>query len=170
MSKFERNRNREKEVKKTNDNIITVPIAISGEFYMDSNNLYNDVLDVIEVIPFKKISIPLYIKKNVLDPNDKDDRYTVVGYIKSYNVKQQSFRAFLFPNNKDSVLDILNNKYFVVAPLFTQRDDTLGTITKLALEEAVEYDNYDEYADEEYNEDNTEYQEQTEEDKVGSEE
>lgn len=122
----------QKENKKTNANIIEVPLSLPSDI---SDDLYNDIMEVLQTTKFGKISFPLSSYRKFFDENSSDDdkRIITIGYIKKFDQKNSKFVVVLFNNNKDIVDKFETPTIEVVA---TQRNGKLGTITKLNLIDA----------------------------------
>lgn len=62
------------------------------------------LLDILEVLPFDKVSIPVYTYKNLMfDKNSKGTM--VVGYIKSYDAKEETFDVVIYGNYVETIGD-----------------------------------------------------------------
>lgn len=97
-----------------------------------SDDLYNEIMEVLQTTKFNKISFPLSSYRHNHDntlPAD-DTRVITVGYIKKFDQKNNKFIVVLF-NNAKAVIDGFVNPVIDVS--FTQYNGKLGTITKLII-------------------------------------
>ena len=107
-----------------------------------SENVINDILEVLSQERFDKISHPVGTYRYLLDntiPKD-DTRIITVGYIKSYDPEKEEFTVVIYGQNRDLIygfkdpgLEIVFNTFedalsvitkFNVIPLFSEEEDS----------------------------------------------
>ena len=107
-----------------------------------SENVINDILEVLSQERFDKISHPVGTYRYLLDntvPKD-DTRIITVGYIKSYDPEKEEFTVVIYSQNRDLIygfkdpgLEIVFNTFedalsvitkFNVIPLFSEEEDS----------------------------------------------
>ena len=115
---------------KTNPNEIKAPLFINKVI---DENMYTEILEVLESTKFNKVSIPIGMFKSLIDSNvDADDsRVTTVGYIRNYNAETKEFSVIIFKGYAELIKKY--NKY-AADLLFTEHPKGgLGTITKFII-------------------------------------
>lgn len=126
-----RNNNRNKVAKqpKVNPNEIKAPLYLSANL---SEDIINEITDVLTNTRFNKISIPLSTYRCLVDSNvDADDnRVCTIGYIRNYNAETKEFTVVVFSN----FIDIIKEQGDIALELqFTKYKEGLGTITKFII-------------------------------------
>ena len=114
--------------RRNNPNIMEVPLILDESL---SDNLYNEIMEIIQTTKFNKISFPLSIQRSVLDPSvsEDDTRVYTAGYIKKFN--RNKFIVFLFNSARDVVKEKFNGGKIRVD--FNQYNDHLTVITRLVI-------------------------------------
>lgn len=123
---MENNNNNTK--RRNNPNIIEVPLVLDDSL---SDNLYNEIMEIIQTTRFNKISFPLSIQRNVIDPSipEDDTRVYTAGYIKKFN--RNKFVVYLFNSARDVVKQTFNGGKIRVD--FNHYNDHLIVITRLVI-------------------------------------
>lgn len=120
-------------------NIIKAQLDLSAI----SDEIAEEIEQVISATRFNKISIPVYCPRYLLTEEENKDtpdkRTTIVGYVKRYNPEDRTFQIVLFASVKATINGFINP---IIKPAYTQYNDKLSVITKLviALGEAEEED------------------------------
>ena len=114
--------------RRNNPNIMEVPFILDESL---SDNLYNEIMEIIQTTKFNKISFPLSIQRSVLDPSvsEDDTRVYTAGYIKKFN--RNKFIVYLFNSARDVVKEKFNGGKIRVD--FNQYNDHLTVITRLVI-------------------------------------
>lgn len=99
-----------------------------------SEKVHVEVMAVVQSTQFDKISIPLsaYRKSIGTQERDDDDRISTVGYIKDFDLEKNQFQVVIFNGSKEAVEAFKNP---VIIPIITVYNDSLGTITKLIIDD-----------------------------------
>lgn len=131
---FNKNRTNQKRIIK--NTVLKVPFKTPSGV---SNDICNEIMDVIETTKFDKISIPLSSYRRYYDSriDEKDTKIFVIGYIRKFNKEDNTFTVVIFNNNTKTVTEFANPEITVG---FTQFKDKLGTITKFIIAPGVEID------------------------------
>lgn len=131
---FNKNRTNQKRIVK--NTALKVPFKTPSGV---SNDICNEIMDVIETTKFDKISIPLSSYRRYYDSriDEKDTKIFVIGYIRKFNKEDNTFTVVIFNNNTKTVTEFANPEITVG---FTQFKDKLGTITKFIIAPGVEID------------------------------
>ena len=124
---FNKNRTNQKRIVK--NTVLEVPFKTPSDI---SNDIYNEIMDVIETTKFDKISIPLSSYRHYYDNrvDEKDTKVFVIGYIRKFNKDDNTFTVVIFNNNAKTVTEFTNPEITVG---FTQFKDKLGAITKFII-------------------------------------
>ena len=132
--------------KRKNDNTIVAKIWVSDD---TSDNVYNEILDVLSNAQFTKLSYPIGAYRKMLDDSlpDDDNRVIGIGYVKKFDPKSGEFVIHVYNNQKDIIKSFSNPLIEVV---FNTYNDQLKTITKLNIVPGMEIDGDDD--EEEYSE------------------
>ena len=115
---------------KNNPNEIKAPLTINKVI---DENVYTEIIDVLDSTKFNKVSIPIGMFRTLIDSNvDADDaRVTTVGYIRNYNAETKEFSVVIF---KGYLELIKKHDKYTVDLLFTETSKGgLGTITKFVI-------------------------------------
>ena len=92
-----------------------------------SDELKEEILQVLKATRFSKISIPLSTYRYLVDSSVKADekpiRVTTVGYIRKFNSETNVFTVVLFNNSTYKVIELGCSEF----------KDKLGTITKFVI-------------------------------------
>lgn len=109
-----------------------------------SDDLYDEIAEVIEGTKFNKISIPVSASRSTLatftdgELSEKDAvKVTAIGYIRSFDTDALVFDIVVFNNFLESVTtaNITEGAELCIVPVFTTtKDGGLKTITKFMLE------------------------------------
>lgn len=131
---FNKNRTNQKRIVK--NTVLKVPFKTPSGV---SNDICNEIMDVIETTKFDKISIPLSSYRRYYDSriDEKDTKIFVIGYIRKFNKEDNTFTVVIFNNNTKTVTEFANPEITVG---FTQFKDKLGAITKFIIAPGVEVD------------------------------
>ena len=101
-----------------------------------SDELKEEILQVLKSTRFSKISIPLSTYRYLVDSSVKADekpiRVTTVGYIRKFNAETNVFTVVLFNNStyKDTIESFTDP---VIELGWSEFKDKLGTITKFVI-------------------------------------
>ena len=112
------------------------PIVVELNLDGVSDSLKSEITELFTKTRFNKISVPLYSYRRLFDDEAKtesnNDKTTVVGFIKKFDSKSNKFTLAIYNGLRDRV-DTFKNP--VVKVVFTEYDGTLGTVTKIIIEE-----------------------------------
>jgi hypothetical protein len=97
-----------------------------------SDEVYNEIIDVLKKTKFNKISFPLNTYRYLVDDSvdENDTRMLTVGYIKKFDAEKQEFTVAVYPKSYDAVSAFENPSVEVV---WTEFKGKLGVITKLNI-------------------------------------
>lgn len=100
-----------------------------------SEEIINEIIDVLKGTKFNKISIPLTTYRYMCDESIPEDdiRITTAGYIKKFNATDKTFTVVLFANNAKAITEKYAKEDLMIEAVFTQYKDKLGIITKFVL-------------------------------------
>lgn len=100
-----------------------------------SEEVINEIVDVLKGTRFNKISVPLTSYRHLYDDSiAKDDtRISTIGYIKKFNATDKTFTVVLFTNNAKIITEKYDKEKLMIEAVFTQYKEKLGVITKLIL-------------------------------------
>lgn len=115
-------------IKRRNPNNMEVPLVLDESL---SDNLYNEIMEIIQTTKFNKISFPLTVQRNAIDPSipEDDTRVYTAGYIKKFN--RNKFIVHLFNSTRDVIKQKFNGGKIRVD--FNQYNDHLTVITRLVI-------------------------------------
>jgi len=113
---------------KTNPNEVKAKLIFDGTL---SDNVIEEILDVLAEMKFNKISVPVGTYRYILEPeNQEDTRICTAGYVKNYNAEKQEFTIILFSKVRDVIKDLGD---LCVELICTVYGGKLGTITKFNI-------------------------------------
>ena len=94
-----------------------------------SEEVLNEILEVLEKTPFNKVSVPISTYRYLVEDNiaDDDNRVITVGYIKSFDAENHEFNVVVFGANKPAIDEFVNPALELV---FSEYNNKLGVITK----------------------------------------
>lgn len=98
--------------------------GVSGTRTYDVNSL----IDLLEEIPFNKISVPVYCAKSYIFDQDEAKGTVMVGYIKAFDGKR--FDMCIYNKNIDKIEKMTNA---IVLPKVRVRDDVAEVILSLEI-------------------------------------
>lgn len=122
----------------TTKNENKAPIVVELNLDGISDSLKSEIIELFTKTRFNKISVPLYSYRRLFDEEfaksteSNNDKTTVVGFIKKFDSKSNKFTLAIYNGLRDRV-DAFKNP--VVKVVFTEYDGTLGTVTKIIIEE-----------------------------------
>ena len=121
--------NKNTKQKKVNPRELKLPLYLSADL---SDDIYNEIIDVLNSTKFNKISIPLNISRNLINPNssENDNKVSVIGYIRNYNTSNGEFTAILFDN---FIEPIKNLGDVAMSVSFNTYKEKLTTITRFEI-------------------------------------
>lgn len=132
FNKNDKNNNRDR---KKNNNV-EIPVYFPDDM---NDDIYNEIIDVLNSTKFNNISIPFSIYRTLIDDSiDSDDtRVSNAGFIKrwKYDPKPGYFVISIFNSLKETIAK-LENPVFIIH--YTEYDGKLGTITKIVLSKKPE--------------------------------
>jgi hypothetical protein len=84
---------------------IKIPLYLSADL---SEDIRDEIIDVLNINIFNKISIPLNISRSLVNPDTKegDVRVSTIGYIRSYDSESMEFTVTIFDNFINTVKDL----------------------------------------------------------------
>lgn len=101
-----------------------------------SEEIINEIIDVLKGTRFNKISVPLTSYRYIYDDSiAKDDtRVNTIGYIKKFNATDKTFTVVVFTNNANVITKKYDKDKLMIEAVFTKyKEKQLGVITKLVL-------------------------------------
>lgn len=141
--------------KNANQNKNNKPQRIVRNFYLNGGNSTstkeynrNSLLDILEGIPFRQISIPIYLHRGYLG-NDQDRGYLNVGYVLNYTPEEEKFSIVV----KDKYVELIDGlgEAIIYVRAVVDKDSNVRNIIALDIE-AV-YDEEEENSEDETTED-----------------
>lgn len=116
-----------KEIKKRKT-IIKAPMIITREC---SDEVRQEVLNVLSSTQFNKISIPLYSIRNILFEDESDNTKNItVGYIRGYDSETNEFTVVIYDGFKDKITKFENPAIEIVFGIY---NNELTVISKLNI-------------------------------------
>lgn len=126
---------REYNKKKTNNNKRYNTFSI--DFFKEtSDEIKDEIIEVLKNTQFNKISIPVASYKNIVNPEDADNTKNLsVGFIKSFNVNNNKLKVVIFNKFKPAINKLDNA---IIEITYTEKTDksnnvSLGTIIKFNI-------------------------------------
>lgn len=98
--KFNNKNNKQKRV---NPKEVKLPVYLPADLNED---IYNEIVDLLNTTKFNKISIPVNISRHLINPDDTSNKVSVIGYIRNYNPETTEFTIILFDNLVEPVKNL----------------------------------------------------------------
>lgn len=97
-----------------------------------SDDLVEEVNNILASTPFSKISFPVTTYKSYVDRRvpATDNKVTVVGYIKGYNAETKMFTVIIFNANAETISKF---EQPLLEVIYSEHDGKLGVITRLNI-------------------------------------
>lgn len=97
-----------------------------------SDDLVEEVNNVLASTPFSKISFPITTYKSYVDKRvpETDNKVTAVGYIKSYNAETKMFTVIIFSGIAETITKF---EQPVLEVIYSEHDGKLGVITRMNI-------------------------------------
>lgn len=97
-----------------------------------SDEVFNEIVDVLKKTRFNRISFPLNSYRKLFDPSlpADDARLLTVGYIKKFDAEKMEFTVAVFPKSREVVEGFGTS---VIEVVWNEKDNKLTTITKLNI-------------------------------------
>jgi hypothetical protein len=122
-------------------NIHYLPFLINPDEY----ELDGDILEVVENVPFNKISIPLQCNRSIIEEGGDPNRYMTVGNILSYNPKNRKFKVIIHKRYNDIIEQKLSecaDGELVAMVQCSEYNGRFNCITKICVD-LVDYESDD---------------------------
>lgn len=109
--------------------VLKVPFTMPADL---TNDIHNEIMDIIETTKFDKVSVPVSSYRRFYDNriDASDNRTSVIGYIKSFNKEDNTFTVVIYSNNAKITSDFANPEITIA---FTIYKDEFGAITKFII-------------------------------------
>lgn len=105
-----------------------IPMVITREC---SDEIKNEIHEVLADMKFNKISVPLYSVRNVIFKEDPENKKNItIGYIKSFDAEKDEFTVVVYDGFIDKVKTIENPNIEIIFGIY---DEKLTVISKLNM-------------------------------------
>jgi len=110
-------------------------LNMNTKSFKDPKHL-EDAEAILESIPFEKISVPVQIKRSLLEKDNHSDKLMQIGYVRSYSteVDNDVFTISIFGKYIDAFTDLYNSNPTTMEIQYVEdKLNALKCITKLVV-------------------------------------